>query len=124
MADTETPKSNSAENPEMMSEAERMLRIRDLLVGPESAKRDESVNKLNSALADQGALIEALTARVRDLEQEQRAETARLDLRLLGIVESLLTDEQGLRSRVAKNDRLRSYLSDLNDRAKGPERAG
>lgn len=107
-----------------MSEAERMLRIRDLLVGPESAKRDESVSRLDQALADQSALITALTARISDLERVQRAETARLDLRLLGIVESLLTDEQGLRSRVAKNDQLKAYLGHAAERAKGPEKPG
>jgi hypothetical protein len=106
-----------------MSEAERMLRIRDLLVGPESAKRDESVARIDQTLADQSALIATLTARVSDLEQVQRAETARLDLRLLGMVESLLTDEQGLRARLAKSDPLRSYLGDLGGRAKGPEKS-
>ncbi len=124
----ETSKSDTTDSTQNLSEAERMLRIRDLLVGPviadESARRDQSVSRLDQALADQSALITALTARVHDLEQVQRAETARLDLRLLGIVESLLTDEQGLRSRVAKNDRLKAYLGHASERAKGSEKSG
>jgi hypothetical protein len=120
----ETSKPNNTETTQNLSEAERMLRIRDLLVGPESAKRDESVGQINQSLADQSALIAALTARVGDLEREQRAETARLDLRLLGIVESLLTDEPGLRMRLAKSDRLRAYLGELGSTVKGPEKSG
>lgn len=124
----EPSKTNASEATQNLSEAERMLRIRDLLVGPviadESARRDQSVSRIDQALVDQAALIAALTARVNDLEQVQRAETARLDLRLLGIVESLFTDEQGLRSRVAKNDHLKAYLGQAAERAKGPEKSG
>ena len=111
---TETSKTNASNVADHLSEAERMSRIRDLLVGPviadETARRDESVGRLDRLIADQSEKISALQKRISELEAVQRAETERLDLRLLGIIESLITDEQKLRSRLAKSDQLRSYL--------------
>ncbi len=113
---------------ESLSEAERMSRIRDLLVGPviadETARRDESVSRLDKALADQSETISALQARISDLEAEQRTETERLDLRLLGIVEALLTDEEALRKRLAKSDQLKSYLYEAGSTLNGHEKSG
>jgi len=105
---------NVPDTAEGLSEAERMSRIRDLLVGPviadETARRDESVSRLDRVLTEQSATISALQAQINELEAVRRAETERLDLRLLGILEALLTDEEGLRRRLAKSDQLKSYL--------------
>lgn len=119
---TESTTTTSSEASLNLSEAERMARIRDLLVGPviadETAKHEETVGRLDQTLADQSALIMALNARVDELEQAQRVETERLDLRLLGMVEALLADEQGLRHRLSKSEPLQSYLADIASRAK------
>lgn len=125
---SEAAKTTSSETTHNLSEAERMARIRDLLVGPviadETARRDQSVGRLDQALADQSSVITTLKARIDDLEQRQRAETERLDLRLLAMVESLLVDEEGLRRRLAKSDPLKSYLGEVALRAKEPAKSG
>lgn len=125
---SETAKTTSSETAQNLSEAERMARIRDLLVGPviadETARRDQSVGRLDQALADQSSVITTLKARIDDLEQRQRVETERLDLRLLAMVESLLVDEEGLRRRLAKSDPLKSYLGEVALRAKEPAKPG
>lgn len=125
---TDTSKTNASNTEDNISEAERMSRIRDLLVGPviadETARRDQSVSRLDQALADHSQTLSALQARINELEAAQERETRRQDLRLLGIVESLLTDEQGLRNRLAKNDQLKSYLDQVVSRPRGPEKSG
>ena len=124
----ETSKTNASDVSEHLSEAERMSRIRDLLVGPviadETARRDESVSRLDRTIAEQSESIKALQTRISELEASQRAETERLDLRLLGIVESLLTDEQGIRNRIARSDQLRSYLERVSSLSNGQEKSG
>ena len=120
-------KKTNAEAPETLSEAERMSQIRDLLVGPviadEQVRRDQSINRLDQTIADQAETIDALRVRINDLEQAHRLQTERLDLRLLGMVEALITDEQGLRNRLAKNDQLKAHLGEVRTRAKGSEQA-
>lgn len=105
-----------------------MSRIRDLLVGPviadEQARHDQSVGRLDQALADQSETIAALKARIGELEQAQCAEIERLDLRLLGMMEALLVDQQSLRARLAENEQLKPYLDGVAERAKGSETSG
>ncbi len=111
-----------------LSEAERMSRIRDLLVGPviadEQARHDQSVGRLDQALTDQAQAIAALQTRIGELEQAQLAEIERLDLRLLGMMEALLVDQQSLRARLAENEHLKPYLGEAADRAKGSATSG
>ncbi len=99
---------------EDLSEAERMSRIRDLLVGPviadEQARHEQSVSRLDQDLAAQAQTIAALTARISELEQSHRLEAERSNLRLLGMMEALLADERDLRARLVKCDPLRSKL--------------
>lgn len=125
---TETTKTNASETTQNLSEAERMSRIRDLLVGPviadETARRDQSVSRLDHAIAGQSESIAALKARIGDLERAHRAETERLNLRLLGLVETLLTDEQTLRSRLSKSDHLKFNLGDDAPTANGTVKSG
>lgn len=120
-------KKANSEATETLSEAERMARIRDLLVGPviadEQVRRDQSIGRLDQSIADQSQTIAALTARISDLEQAHRLETERLDLRLLGMVEALITDEKGLRDRLAKSDQLKAYVGEVQKRAKGSDQA-
>lgn len=110
----EQTETNKVETAEGISEAERMARIRELLVGPviadESARVDQSVGRLDQTIADQAAALAQLQERLDRLESSQRETTERLDLRLLGMVEALLTDEQGLRARLAESEAVRSYL--------------
>jgi molecular chaperone GrpE (heat shock protein) len=140
-----------AKNPEealapAMSEAERMSRIRDLLMGPviadQSAKVEQSVERLNTAITDQATnqakLVAELTARLERLEAEQRAavdklqseqrqaaerletaqqaSTERLQLRLLGLVDALLCDEADLRARINGNKLLAARLNGVDER--------
>ncbi|MDH3659803.1 MAG: hypothetical protein OEU92_07210 [Alphaproteobacteria bacterium] len=101
-----------------ISEAERMAKIRELLVGPiiadESARVDQSVGQLAK---QQEAAIAALQARIQELEDSQRIGMKRLQTRLLGIVEALLVDEEELRSRLRKSEALLPKLH--GDRGNG-----
>lgn len=95
-------------------EAERMAKIRELLVGPaladESARVDQSVSRLSELAKVQNETIAALQTRIQELEQTQRIGMDQLRLRLLGLVETLLADEEDLRARLAQNDMLMSRL--------------
>ena len=105
-----------------------MSRIRDLLDGPviadETARRDESIGRLDRALADQSETIGTLLARIDDLEQAQRADAEKLNLRLLGMVEALLTDQENLRDRLAESDHLKAYLGEAAPGTKGSDQSG
>jgi hypothetical protein len=137
-----------AKNPEealapAMSEAERMSRIRDLLMGPviadQSAKVEQSVERLNTAITDQATnqakLVAELTARLEAeqraavdklqseqrqaaerLETAQQASTERLQLRLLGLVDALMCDEADLRARINGNKLLAARLNGVDER--------
>ena len=97
-----------------ISEAERMAKIRELLVGPviadESARVDQSFAGLKGLVEEQQHTIAALETRIRELEDSQRAERQRVRLGLLGIAESLLADEEEVHSRVKRSDALRTKL--------------
>lgn len=99
-----------------ISEAERMEKIRDLLMGPvianESARVDGAVSRLNELLKEQQELITALQARVGQLEDRQREGTRKLRLRLFGLAEALLADEEEVRARVHANASLAPKLED------------
>ncbi|MGI9436422.1 MAG: hypothetical protein ACR2Q4_16610 [Geminicoccaceae bacterium] len=111
-----------------MSEADRMARIRDLLVGPviadESARRDQSIGRLDQTIAEHAEKLATLRSRLDDLQQVQRAETDRFNLRLLGIVEALLADENELRKRLAQSEVLKHHLHEVNGRAEEPAKSG
>ena len=95
-----------------ISEAERMEKIRDLLMGPviadESARVDKSVSRLDELAKAQKDSIIALQARVEELEERQRVGMKQIRTRLLGMVEALLADEEDVRSRLSKNETLLS----------------
>lgn len=99
-----------------ISEAERMAKIRELLVGPviadESARVDEAVRQLNDLVRDQQEAISKLQARIGELEDRQRADNKRLKLRLLGIVETLLASEDDVDTRVTGHHLLAGELVD------------
>lgn len=107
-------KTSSPATAENFSEAERMAKIRELLVGPaiadESARVDETVARLNDLVRDQQETIVTLQARIRDLEDDQRVDMASLRVRLLGIVETLLAEEEEVRSRLMRSETLMSKL--------------
>lgn len=113
---TEQKETNENSPAASISEAERMAKIRELLMGPviadESARVDESVGQLNHLLKEQQDLISALQARVRDLEESQRVGMRRLRLRLMGMVEALLASEDDVRLRLSKNEVLSPKLED------------
>lgn len=123
----ETPKTKTSEVTESLSEAERMARIRDLLVGPviadETVKRDESFARLDRVLAEQASMLSALRARMDSLEQAHRAETEGLQLRLLGVVEALLADESTLQARLERSEGLRSRLDALTSRPSAADKS-
>lgn len=124
----EKPKTADTAAAPAISEAERMARIRELLVGPsiadQSARVDQSVGRLDQTLADQAQAIATLKGRLDDLQARQRAETERLDLRLLGVVEALLADEQGLRARLAGSDLLKHHTRQLTDKNAELDKSG
>lgn len=99
-----------------ISEAERMAKIRELLVGPviadESARVDESVKNLSDLLTEQQKTISALQTRIQELENTQRAGAKQLRARILGIAESLLTSDKDLNARLASNPMLSSELAE------------
>ncbi len=99
-----------------ISEAERMSKIRELLVGPviadESARVDESVAHLRELIEEQHQTIIALQSRLGELEDDQRADMKRVRFTLLGIAETLLAEEEDVRSRVMQNQALRQRLED------------
>lgn len=99
-----------------ISEAERMEKIRELLVGPviadESARVDEAVSRLNDLMRDQQESITKLQARIGELEGSQRAGMRQLQLRLLGMVEALLAKEEDVSARVKGNQLLSPELQD------------
>ena len=113
----DNPQKSDNTTPQALSEAERMARIRELLVAPvvadESARVGQSLERLERLLSEQVEKYARLSERLKRLESEQRADARRLDLRLLGVVDALLTDENGLRARVAGNELLRPQLSPL-----------
>lgn len=102
-----------------LSEAERMAKIRELLVGPviadESARVDQSVAQLNELVEEQHQTIIALQSRCRELEDGRRADMKRVRLDLLGLVETLLADEEEVRSRVMQNETLRARLENADE---------
>lgn len=97
-----------------ISEAERMAKIRELLMGPviadESARVDQSVGRLNDLAKTQQDAINALQARIQELEDRQRVGMKRVQMRLLGMVEALLADEEDVRARLSKNEIFLSRL--------------
>jgi len=100
---------DTSPNPEL-SESERMAKIRELLVGPviadESARVDQSVDRLNELVNEQRETILILEGRIRELEESQRLGMERHRLRLFGMVEALLASEDDVRARLAKNETL------------------
>lgn len=102
-----------------ISEADRMAKIRDLLLGPviadESARVDRSVGRLDDLAKEQRGAIADLKRRLDEFEQQQRAEVERLEVRILGLVEALLADENEIRARLRQHDTLRSRLPDRDD---------
>jgi len=105
-----------------ISESERMAKIRELLVGPviadESARVDQSVEHLNKLVREQREAISVLEARIRELEESQRVGMTRLRVRLLGMVEALLANEEDVRVRLAQNQTLLPELEN-NDASDG-----
>lgn len=97
-----------------ISEAERMEKIRELLMGPviadESARVDRSVSRLDELAKAQKESIIALQARVQELEERQRVGMKQMRMRMLGMVEALLADEEDVRARLLKNETLLSKL--------------
>ena len=90
-----------------LSESERMAKIRELLVGPviadESARVDQSVDRLHVLVNEQRETITTLEGRIRDLEESHRIGMERLRLRFQGMVEALMASEDDLRARVAES---------------------
>ncbi len=103
-----------------ISEAERMAKIRELLVGPvladESARVDESFAGLKELVEKQSRLITNLESRILELEDGRRADRERVRLGLFGIAESLLADEEEMHSRIIRNDVLRAKFEAENER--------
>lgn len=103
-----------------MSESERMAKVRELLVGPaiadESKRVEQSFDRLNDLVKEQQDLITTLTARIRELEDSQRNELKRVRVRLLGMVESLIANEDDVRSRLMQHDMLMSELDSDQER--------
>lgn len=97
-----------------ISEAERMAKIRELLVGPviadESARVDQSFGRLNEFIREQQETIAALQTRIQELEDRQRVGMSRLHVRLLGLVEALLADEEAVRSRLTQSEVLQPIV--------------
>jgi hypothetical protein len=95
-----------------ISEADRMAKIRELLVSPvvadEAARTEQSINRLEETANIQRETIASLQGRIDDLEQRQRADVGRLRARLFGLVEAMLVDDEELRARLMRNDTLRS----------------
>ena len=113
---TESKKtSNVAPNAEI-SESERMAKIRELLVGPviadESARVDQSVERLHEIVNEQRDLISTLEARLQGLEEKEQNDMARLRVRLFGMMEALLADEDDVRARIQQNQTLASKVND------------
>ena len=104
-----------------ISEAQRMAKIRELLVGPviadESARVDQSFGRLDELVRQQQQTITALQARIQELEERHHAGMKRLQVRLLGMVETLLADEDDLRSRLMQSETLQPKLE--NDDGNG-----
>ena len=117
---TEENKASGAALNVDISESERMAKIRELLVGPviadESARVDQSVDRLNEIVKEQRERITTLEADLRDLKDSQRNDMARLRVRLFGMMEALLADEDDVRARVEQNQAL---SSEINDRVGG-----
>ena len=126
MADNLKTRGNAAH--QGLNEAERMARIRDLLVGPviadESARVDQSLERIGSSLTDQGQALQQLTKRLERLEALQETEIRRLDLRLLGMAEALLADESSLRARIADNKQTGPALDKLTANGAEPTPSG
>ncbi|MEZ5933307.1 MAG: hypothetical protein R3F54_15420 [Alphaproteobacteria bacterium] len=101
-----------------ISESERMAKIRELLVGPviadESARVDQSFDRLNQLLREQADTISALQAKLQQLEETRQTDMNRLRVRFLGLVEALLADEEELRSRLARNSSLAPRLDEVD----------
>jgi hypothetical protein len=99
-----------------ISEAERMAKIRELLVGPviadESARVDEAVSQLNDLVRVQQETISKLQIQLGELEDRQKANNKQLRLRLMGIVETLLASEDDVSARVMGNQILAAELKD------------
>ena len=97
-----------------ISEAQRMAKIRELLVGPviadESAREDQSFDRLNDFVKQQQETITALQTRIQELEDRQSAGMSRLNARFLGVVEALLADEETVRSRLVQSEILQPII--------------
>ncbi len=112
-------KSEDASPGSGISEAERMAKIRELLIGPaladESARMDRSVSRLDEAASVQRETVAGLQSRLDELEVRQSREIDRLQTRLLGLIEALLADEEEIRARLMHSDVLRTKLRDGGD---------
>lgn len=79
-----------------ISEAERMARIRELLIGPvvadEAARTAQSISTLDEAAKSQSETIASLQERIETLEKQRRVDIDQLRIRLLSLVEALLAD--------------------------------
>lgn len=99
-----------------ISEAERMAKVRELLVGPAIADQSVVVNQLidglNVQVREQQETIAFLKSRIQELEDSQRIGIRRLQTRLLGAVEALLADDDDLLPRLSKNKFLSQKLDD------------
>lgn len=111
-------KTDDAAPASSFSEAERMAKIRELLVGPAIADQSERIGKsvegLSESAREQQETIDALLARVQALEESQRAGMREQRMRLLGMMEALLADDEELRARLMRNEVLWSRLEDGN----------
>ncbi len=103
-----------------ISEAERMAKIRELLVGPviadESARVDEVVSQLNDLVREQQEAISKLRVRIGELEERQRLNNKQLRVRMLGLVETLLASEHDVSERLAGNQLLAAELETNEDK--------
>lgn len=100
-----------------LSESERMAKIRELLVGPaladETARVDQSFDRMNRLVQEQQELIATLRAQLNRLEDRQKSDMQRMQIRLLGMIEALMANEDDLRSRLAQDDLLTRKLDDI-----------
>ena len=81
-----------------ISEAERMARIRELLIGPvvadEAARTAQSISALDEEAKSQREEIANLQLRIDTLEKQRRSDIDQLRKRLLNLVEVLLADSK------------------------------
>lgn len=99
-----------------ISEAERMARVRELLVGPAIADQsvviNQAIDSLSERIREQQETIATLRSRIQELEDSHRINTSKLQTRLLGVAEALLANDEDLRPRLTNNEAFNGKLDD------------